>query len=94
MSNIVLNVNEVFFFPGTRAKFEGHFVMNSVDPDLISLTKEMNEATSTIPNYQFLLKVKNRESYEMTDCLIHRFEEDGGQYTRCHFYCNDIERIN
>jgi hypothetical protein len=93
VSNIVLGVKEVFFFPGTRAKFEGHFIMNSTDPGLTSIMNEIKQATSTIPNYQLLLKVKDRESYEMTDCLIHRFEEDSREYTRCYFYCNDIERI-
>lgn len=93
MSNMVLGVKEIFFFPGSHAKFEGHFIMSSNDPELILMTNEIKQATSSIPNYQLLLKVKDRESYEMTDCLIHRFEEDGPEYTKCYFYCNDIERI-
>lgn len=93
MSNRVLSVKEIFFFPGTRAKFEGHFTMKSNDPGLTSIANDMKQATSTIPNYQLLSKVKNSESYEMTDCMIHRFEEDNSEYTRCHFYCNDIERF-
>lgn len=94
MSNRVLSVREVFFFPGTRAKFEGHFIMNSSDPGLIAIANQIKEAPSTIPKYQLLLKVRDKESYEMTDCLIHRFEEDSNEQTKCHFFCNDIEKID
>lgn len=94
MSNRVLSVREVFFFPGTRAKFEGHFIMNSSDPALITIANELKETATTIPKYQLLLKVQDTESYEMTDCLIHRFEPDSSELTTCHFLCNDIEKID
>jgi hypothetical protein len=94
VSNRVLSVREVFFFPGTRAKFEGHFIMNSSDPALITIANELKETATTIPKYQLLLKVKDTESYEITDCLIHRFELDSSELATCHFFCNDIEKID
>jgi hypothetical protein len=94
VSNRLLSVQELFFFPGTGAKFEGHFVVSSSDPGLAAITNEIKEATSEVPKYQLLLKVKNKQSYEITDCWINKFEKQNAEYTKCHFFCNDIERLD
>ncbi len=94
MSNRVLTVQDLFFFPGTGARFEGHFILSSSDPGLEAITNEINEATSEVPKYQLLLKVRNIESYEITDCWINRFERHNSEYTKCYFFCNDIERLD
>ena len=89
-----MSVQELFFFPGTGAKFEGHFDLSSSDPGLAAIANEIKEATSEVPKYQLLLKLKNKESYEITDCWINKFEKQNDEYTKCHFFCNDIERLD
>ena len=93
MSNSVLNVQDFFFFPGSTARFEGHFLMHTSDPILIEIAKHINESISEIPKYQLLLNVKNGKSYEISDCRIYRFENRNLEQTICHFFCNDIEEI-
>ncbi|MFB5600653.1 MAG: hypothetical protein ACE5SW_10550 [Nitrososphaeraceae archaeon] len=92
MLNRVLEVQEVFYFPGTAAQYEGHFLISSSDPILIEIAKKINESISEIPKYQLLLKVKNDESYEISDCCINRFDNSNPEYTICYFFCNDIEK--
>lgn len=94
MVNRVLNVQDFFFFPGKTARYEGHFLTSSSDPILIEITKKINESVSEIPKYQLLLNVQNSKSYEISDCMIYRFENRNSEYTTCYFLSTDIEEID
>ena len=92
MLNRVLNVQELFYFPGIVAPYEGHFLISSSDPILKEITMKIKDSVSEIPKYQLLLKVKDGESYEVSDCCISRFDNRDHEYTTCYFFCNEIEK--
>ncbi|HLN33855.1 MAG TPA: hypothetical protein VK250_01085 [Nitrososphaeraceae archaeon] len=92
MLNRVLNVQELFYFPGITARYEGHFLISSSDPLLKEITMKMKDSVSEIPKYQLLLKVKDDESYEVSDCCMSRFDNRDHEYTVCYFFCNEIEK--
>ncbi len=52
----------------------------------------LKDSVSEIPKYQLLLKVKDDESYEVSDCCMIRFDNRDHEYTVCYFFCNEIEK--
>jgi len=87
-----LNVTLFHFEKGKAANFEGYFTMDSSDPILYEIKKEINRATIEVPKYQLLVTTAEGNNFQVKDCWIDKieFERNNYQSTKCYFISNDV----
>lgn len=87
-----LSVTLFHFEKGEAANFEGSFTMDSSDPKLHEIKKEINRATIEVPKYQLLVTTAEGNNFQVKDCWIDKieFEKDNYGSTVCYFFSNDV----
>ncbi len=95
MADKRLNVKFFHFQKGRVANYEGHFIMDSTDPKLVEIKKEINRATIELPKYQLLITTAEGITYQVRDCWIDKLEFEKNKYesTKCYFVSNDVSTI-
>jgi hypothetical protein len=90
-----LNVKIFHFQKGRAANYEGYFIMDSTDPKLAEIKKEINRATIELPKYQLLITTAEGAAYQVRDCWIDKLEFEKNKYesTKCYFVSNDVSTI-
>jgi hypothetical protein len=91
-----LHVTFFHFEKGRAANFEGYFIMDSADPKLYEIKKEINRATIELPKYQLLVTTAEGNAYQVRDCWIDKieFEQNKYEFTICYFVSNDVTSLD
>jgi hypothetical protein len=71
----------IFHFQKIKpASYEGYFIMDSTDPKLAEIKKEIYRAAIELPKYQLLITTAEVIAYQVRDCWIDKLEFEKHKY--------------
>ena len=80
MADNRLNVKIFHFQTIKPANYEDYFIMDSTDPKLAEIKKEINRGAIELPKYQLLITTAEGIAYQIRDCWIDKIEFEKHKY--------------